>query len=521
MSNVTTVAEARPDHPAVIFGNGETEISYGELERSSRRLAHMLRSLGVAPGDGIAVMVGNEPLFFDAYWAAMRLGIYFTPVNWHLQDAEVQYIVDNCDAKVFIASGDFAGVAGAAAKGVPESVIRLCNGGDIPGFRRLEDALADVPEDTELPDQLEGQTMLYSSGTTGFPKGVRSRLSGKPAGDPSMGIATRMSMEGLFGMSPDARYICPAPLYHAAPLAFTLAQHRLGNTAIVMRAFDPEEALRVIQDQQVTASQWVPTHFRRMLQLPSEVRERYDVSSLTVAIHAAAPCPIPIKRAMIDWWGPIIVEYYAGTEGGGTFIRSDEWLEHPGSVGRHWAGGTVHILDDEGVEILKAGTEGAIYFDAPEDAAARFRYHKDDSKTEQTYRGSRFTLGDIGYKDADDYLFLTDRKSNMIISGGANIYPQEVENHLASHAKVEDVAVIGVPNDDFGEEVKAVVIPRDRSEAGAALEQELIDYCREGIAHFKCPRSIDFVDELPRTETGKLVKRRLRDQYWADHDGRL
>ncbi|MBW2279141.1 MAG: acyl-CoA synthetase [Deltaproteobacteria bacterium] len=519
MASVANHAKTRPDHPAVIFDNGERTVSYRDLERSSRRMAHLLRALGVEPGDAIAVMVGNEELFFDTYWAAMRLGIYFTPVNWHLQDAEIAYIVDNCDARVFLASSDWEKTVTAAQ--IPESVVRLSSGGDITGYRRIEEALADAPEDAELPDQLEGQTMLYSSGTTGFPKGVRTRLSGLPAGHESVGLRAQLSMGGLFQIGQDSRYICPAPLYHAAPLAFTMSLLRLGGTAVVMSHFDPEDALRVIQDQKVTASQWVPTHFRRMLHLPDEVRARYDVSSLQVAIHAAAPCPIPIKRKMIEWWGPVILEYYAGTEGGGTIIRSEEWMDHPGSVGKHWAGGEVHILDEDGNEVTEPTVEGAIYFDAPEQAEERFRYYKDDEKTAGSYRGSRFTLGDIGYKDADGYLFLTDRKSNMIISGGANIYPQEVENHLASHDKVEDVAVIGVPNEDFGEEVKAVVIPRDRNAAGPDLESELIDYCREGIAHFKCPRTIDFVDELPRTPTGKLVKRKLRDQYWADHESHL
>jgi acyl-CoA synthetase (AMP-forming)/AMP-acid ligase II len=475
MAHVMNHAETRPDHPAVIFGNGEQTLTYRDLELSSRRMAHLLRGLGVKPGDSIAVMIGNEELFFDAYWAAMRLGIYFTPVNWHLAEAELAYIVDNCDAKVFIASADWANTIKGAE--LPEHVVRLATNGDIPGFRSLEDALAEAPEDAELTDQLEGQTMLYSSGTTGFPKGVRTKLSGLPAGHESVGLAAQLSMGGLFGISADSRYICPAPLYHAAPLAFTMAVLRLGGTTVVMRNFDPEESLRLIQDQKVSASQWVPTHFRRMLHLPDDVRARYDVSSLQVAIHAAAPCPIPIKKQMIEWWGPVILEYYAGTEGGGTIIRSDEWMEHQGSVGKHWAGGEVHILDDEGVEITEPNAEGGIYFDAPEQEEARFRYYKDDEKTAGSYRGSQFTLGDIGYKDADGYLYLTDRKSNMIISGGANIYPQEVENHLASHAKV--------------------------------------------IAHFKCPRSIDFVDELPRTPTGKLVKRKLRDQYWAEHEGKL
>ena len=519
MASVANHAETRPDHPAVIFGNGERTVSYRDLERSSRRMAQLLRGLGVQPGDAIAVMLANEELFFDAYWAAMRMGIYFIPVNWHLQEAEIAYVVDNCDAKVFIASADWANTVKGAQ--IPEHLARLAAHGEIPGFRRIEDLLAEAPEDADLPDQLEGQTMLYSSGTTGFPKGVRTRLPGLPAGHESVGLRAQLSMGALFGINQDSRYICPAPLYHAAPLAFTMSVLRLGGTAVVMANFDPEEALRTIQDQKVTASQWVPTHFRRMLHLPEKVRAPYDTSSLQVAIHAAAPCPIPIKKQMIEWWGPIILEYYAGTEGGGTIIRSDEWMEHPGSVGKHWAGGEVHILDDDGGEISEPQVEGAIYFDAPEEAGDRFRYYKDDEKTAGSYRGSQFTLGDIGYKDADGYLYLTDRKSNMIISGGANIYPQEIENHLASHAKVEDVAVIGVPNEDFGEEVKAVVIPRDRSAAGPALERELIDSCREAIAHFKCPRSIDFVDDLPRTPTGKLVKRKLRDRYWAEHEGKL
>ena len=466
MATVAVHAETRPDHPAVIYGNGERTTSYRDLERSSRRMAHMLRGLGVQPGDAIAVMVGNEELFFDTYWAAMRLGIYFTPVNWHLAEVEVAYIVDNCDAKVFIASADWANTVKGAE--IPEHVARFSAHGEIPGFRPIEDALSQAPEDAELPDQLEGQTMLYSSGTTGFPKGVRTRLSGLPAGHESVGLAAQLSMGGLFQISGESRYICPAPLYHAAPLAFTMSVLRLGGTTVVMPHFDPEDALRVMQDQNVTASQWVPTHFRRMLHLPDEVRARYDVSSLQVAIHAAAPCPIPIKKAMIEWWGPVILEYYAGTEGGGTIIRSDEWMDHQGSVGKHWAGGEVHILDDDGVELTEPNAEGSIYFDAPEQVEARFRYYKDDDKTADSYRGSQFTLGDIGYKDADGYLYLTDRKSNMIISGGANIYPQEVENHLASHAKVEDVAVIGIPNDDFGEEVKAVVDAEPRRPARRA-----------------------------------------------------
>ena len=323
----------------------------------------------------------------------------------------------------------------------------------------------------------------------------------------------------IFGMGEGDRYLCPAPLYHAAPLMFSSIQNRIGATSVIKRRFEAEEALRIIQDQKVTTSQWVPTHFRRLLQLPQDVRRRYDLSTLRVAVHAAAPCPVPVKEAMIEWWGPVVMEYYAGTEGGGTLIRSEEWLEHKGSVGRHWAGGKLHILDEDGNEITEPGVEGAIYFEAPENRSARFRYYKDDEKTASSYRGDLFTLGDIGYLDADGYLYLTDRKSHMIISGGVNIYPQEVENHLSIHPNVDDVAVIGVPNEEMGEEVKAVVVPVPGVEPGPALEDELIQYCRNANAHYKCPRSIDFVDELPRTETGKMAKRMLKERYWEK--GRL
>jgi long-chain acyl-CoA synthetase len=297
--------------------------------------------------------------------------------------------------------------------------------------------------------------------------------------------------------------------------------HRLGATTIVMRRFDAEDALRLIDRYKITASQWVPTHFRRLTSLPEATRAKYDLSSLRVAIHAAAPCPIPLKEQMIAWWGNAIYEYYGGTEGGGTLISAQEWLNKKGSVGRHWSGGTVHILDEDGNEITEPSVEGAIYFEAPADAAARFSYHKDAAKTASTYRGNLFTIGDIGYKDADGYIFLTDRQSNMIISGGVNIYPQETESHLVMHAKVSDVAVIGVPNEDLGEEVKAVVVPAAGVTPGPELERELIAFCRDHIAHYKCPRTIDFVTEVPRTETGKMAKRKLREKYWAGKDSRI
>ncbi len=520
MTTPAVFAEKDPDRPAVIFGNGEFVETYGELELRSRQIAHLLRDHGLEPGDGIAALIANDDEFYDLFWACHRAGLYFTPVNWHLQEEEVRYIVDNCDAKVLVAHERFAETAAVVADQVPAVGLRLSIGGKIDGFDPLSDRISAIPEDRPLENQLEGSVMLYSSGTTGRPKGVRRALSGAAAGDPAALIAA-IGLVALFGMKEGDHYLSPAPLYHAAPLAFSTAQHRLGATVISLRHFDAEEALRVIQDQKVTTSQWVPTHFRRMVQLPAERREAYDVSSLRVAVHAAAPCPIPLKKQMIEWWGDAIIEYYAGTEGGGTLIRASEWMERPGSVGRHWSGGTIHVLDEEGKPVEKPGDEGAIYFEAPPNAADRFRYHKDDAKTEGAYRENLFTIGDIGYLDEEGYLFLTDRQSNMIISGGVNIYPQETENHLVVHPKVHDVAVIGVPNEEMGEEVKAVVVPVEGAEAGPALAQELIDYCREGIAHYKCPRTIDFVAELPRTETGKMQKRKLRDRYWADHESRL
>ena len=520
MFTITPHAAKHPDRPAVIYGNGERIESYGELEVRSRRVAHVLRAAGLQPGDCVAALTANDDVFYDLFRACHRSGLYFTPVNWHLQRDEVQYIVDNCDAKLFIAHARFAETAAAAAAAVPRLVASFSVGGEIPGFRSLDDALAAAPEDEPLGEELEGSTMLYSSGTTGRPKGVRRPFVHAPAGDPKATILN-VGLAMLFGMKEGDVYLSPAPLYHAAPLAFSTAQHRSGATAVVLRHFDAEEALRIIERWKVTTSQWVPTHFKRLLSLPEAVRRRYDVSSLRVAVHAAAPCPIAVKQAMIDWWGDAIQEYYAGTEGGGTLIRAADWLTHKGSVGRHWSNGKVHILDEDGHEIEEPNREGAIYFEASPDPKARFDYYKDEKKTAATYRGDLFTIGDIGYLDADGFLYLTDRQSNMIISGGVNIYPQETESHLVTHPKVHDVAVIGVPNDEMGEEVKAVVVPAPGCEPGPALADELIQFCRAHIAHYKCPRTIDFASELPRTETGKMQKRKLRDRYWAGHTSRL
>jgi long-chain acyl-CoA synthetase len=513
MGTVAVHAEKHPDRVAIVNAGSGSPETFGELELRSRRLGALLRRRGFTHGACVAALMENtDPWFHDLFWACHRVGLYFTPVNWHLQEDEIRYIVDDSDAEALFASGRFAEMAVRVVPQCPKLRMRVATTGEIQGFEPIASALADVPEDPALENQREGAIMLYSSGTTGRPKGVRRVLPDVPPGDPSAALFAQGFL-GMFGIGEGDRYLCPAPLYHAAPLAFTTNHTRIGASVVVMPRFDAEAALRLIEEQQVTSSQWVPTHFRRLLQLPEDVRRRYDVSSLKVAIHAAAPCPIPVKEAMIDWWGDVIVEYYAGTEGGGTLIRAAEWRTHKGSVGRHWTGGKIWILDEDGNPIEEPNREGAIYFEAP--GTGRFSYYKDQEKTAKTYRGDLFTIGDIGYVDEEGYLYLTDRQSNMIISGGVNIYPQETENHLIMHEKVDDVAVIGVPDEEMGEAVKAVVIPVEGAVAGPELERELIDFCRKGIAHYKCPKSIDFVAELPRTETGKMAKRQLRDRYWA------
>jgi acyl-CoA synthetase (AMP-forming)/AMP-acid ligase II len=382
-----------------------------------------------------------------------------------------------------------------------------------PGYESYEEAVAAQPAEP-IPKELEGNDMLYSSGTTGRPKGVRVPLPGKPAGTPP---ALQVLVQGLYHADESAVYLSPAPLYHAAPLRFNLAIQRLGGTCIIMDQFDPVEALRLIEKYRATHSQWVPTMFVRMLKLPCEERTRYDVSSLRVAIHAAAPCPVPVKEQMIEWWGPVLYEYYAGTEANGfCAIDSEQWMTHKGSVGRSLLG-EIHILDDDGGE-LPPGEIGTVFFGK----GADFEYHNDPEKTAASRSKEGYTtIGDVGYVDEEGFLYLTDRRSYMIISGGVNIYPQETENLLITHPKVADVAVIGVPNEEFGEEVKAVVQPMDMSDAGPALAQELLDFCRENLSHVKCPRSVDFEPELPRYPTGKLFKRLLKERYWKGHESRI
>ena len=507
------LAREIPHKPAYVMGSGEV-VTYAELDRSSNRCAQLFRSLGLRPGASIALLMDNRREYFEPAWGAQRSGLYWTPVSQHLLPDEVAYIVGDCAAEVFVTSRALAHTASALQDRMPGVKHRFMIGGTVPGFESYEDAVASQPA-TPIPDELEGQDMLYSSGTTGRPKGIKNPLPERRIGTPPPLLQALAA--GMFGCSRETVYLSTAPLYHAAPLRFTMMMMRLGATSIVMQHFDPREALALIEKHRVTLSQWVPTMFIRMLKLPESLRLAFDVSSQKVALHAAAPCPIEVKEEMIRWWGPILVEYYGATEGhGSTQIDSKEWLAHKGSVGRALAC-TIHVLDDDGRE-LPPGEVGTVWFEG----GTRFEYHNDPGKTAGTRNDKGWsTVGDMGYVDAEGYLYLTDRKANMIISGGVNIYPQEAENVLVLHPDVADVAVFGVPDEEFGEQVKAVVQPIDPSRAGPQLEAELIAWCRARLSHVKCPKSIDFETELPRTDAGKLYKRRLRERYWQGHKTRI
>jgi long-chain acyl-CoA synthetase len=506
-----------PDKPAVVMGSTGLVITYAELDAAANRLSQVLHAAGLRPGDHVAFCLENHPRFLEVAWGCAYAGLIYTACSSRLTEGELAYIVDDCEARAFITSAYKAEQAAAIRPATPRVELRLMLDGAINGYESYEAAVASQPS-TPLPDRRAGTDMLYSSGTTGRPKGVKVEQVEKPLGAELSGVASLLSL--LMGAQPSMVYLSPAPLYHAAPLRFCMATHELGGTVVVMEHFDPEQALQLIERYRVTHSQWVPTMFVRMLKLPDDVRARYDLTSLEVAIHAAAPCPVEVKRRMIEWWGPVLHEYYAGTEGNGfVYCNSEMWLSHPGTVGLPIAC-TIHIVGDDGEE-LPTGESGTIYFEG----GNSFEYHNDPEKTASSRRGNGWsTLGDVGYLDEGGYLYLTDRKAYMIISGGVNIYPQEAENVLISHPDVIDVAVFGVPNDEFGEEVKAVVqpvvIPVD-DEASDALARDLIAFCRSQLADVKCPRSIDFREELPRHPTGKLYKRLLKDEYWAGHQSRI
>ncbi|MHB8530425.1 MAG: acyl-CoA synthetase, partial [Caulobacteraceae bacterium] len=489
---------------------------YGELEDRSNQGAHLLRSLGLQAGEAIALFMDNSARYYEVLWAAQRSGIRFTCISSKLTAGEVEYIVGDSGAKMLVASASLADVALELAPLIPGVALFMVDGAAGP-YRSFEDTRAAFPT-SPIADESAGGAMLYSSGTTGRPKGVRrvAAAGERPAPiDAPNGLSTLGA--ALYGMDFDTVYLSPAPLYHAAPLGWSMAVQALGGTVVLMERFDAEKALEYIEKYKVTCAQWVPTHFVRMLKLAPEIRAKYDLSSLKSVFHAAAPCPIPVKEQMIAWWGPIINEYYAGTEGNGfCVINSAEWLAKKGSVGRPLLA-EVKICDEAGEE-LPARTEGGVYFAG----GGEFEYHNAPDKTaESRNRHGWTTLGDVGWLDEDGYLYLTDRKSFMIISGGVNIYPQEIENLLITHPKVADVAVVGAPHEEMGEQVVAVVQPADWSEAGETLAAELSAFARAGLSHVKAPRRIDFMAELPRHATGKLYKRLIRDAYWGKDGAKI
>jgi long-chain acyl-CoA synthetase len=506
-------ARNTPDKAAYIMAYSGETVTYRQLDERSNQGAHLFRSLGLNAGDGVALFIDNHPRYYEILWAAQRSGLRFTCISSKLTAAEIEYIVKDCEAKVFVTSAALAGTAGQVAPLIP-GVALFMVGGAAPPFQSFEDARAPMPT-TPIADESAGSAMLYSSGTTGRPKGVRRGGAVDPAIDAPNGLANLG--QALYGWTPDTVYLSPAPLYHAAPLGWSMAVHALGGTVILMERYTPEDALRFIEQYRVTSAQWVPTHFVRMLKLPEEVRSRHDLSSLKAVFHAAAPCPVPVKEQMIAWWGPIIHEYYAGTEGNGfCAISSPEWLSHKGSVGRG-LNAQVMICNDEG-EPLPPRAEGLVFFAG----GGEFEYHGDPVKTAESRNQHGWsTLGDVGWVDEEGYLYLTDRKSFMIISGGVNIYPQEIENLLIGHPKVADVAVVGAPHEEMGEQVVAVVQPLDWAEAGPDLAAELSAWTRERLSHVKAPRRIDFMQELPRHQTGKLYKRLIRDGYWGKTEAKI
>jgi len=508
MPHPSSHARTQPDKVVYLMAGTGESLSYRELDERSNRGAQLLRSLGLRAGDHMALLFENSLRFFEICWAAQRSGIYYTAVSTHLVADEIAYIAGDCGAKLIVVSGALKPLAERLAPLLPAGCARYMSGAAAPGWASWDAALAAQPA-TPVADEIVGYDMLYSSGTTGRPKGVKPQFKNEPLG--TLSPLLQLLVQKMCGVDEHSVYLSPAPLYHAAPLRFNMMVAALGGTSVIMERFDPEEYLRLAQKHRCTQTQLVPTMFVRMLKLPEEVRAKYDVSSLKAAVHAAAPCPADVKQKMIDWWGPVFIEYYAGTEGNGvTIANTAEWLAHRGTVGRSLVG-QIHIVGEDGEECA-VGETGQVYFGG----GPEFAYHNDPAKTKSAYNDKGWSsLGDVGYLDADGYLYLTDRRAYMIISGGVNIYPQEAENVLVNHPAVADVAVFGVPNEEMGEEVKAVVQLVAGFAPGPALADELISFCRASLSAIKCPRSVDFRAELPRTPTGKLLKRLLRDEYWS------
>jgi len=506
-------AKAEPERLALVDPDGR-EVTAGALLEEANRISNGLRSLGLQTGDCVATVLPNSVEMIAVYLAAMQTGLYICPINWHLAGPEIAYIVSDSEAKAVVGHERFADALQVAAKEVA-SDVRWFSVGDVPSFQPYGDLTDDQP-DTDPPDRTAGEPMHYTSGTTGRPKGVRRNLSGL---DPDDLSALTTGFLGMFGIQPHDGHVhvCGSPLYHTAVLRFAASAMTLGHLLVLMDRWTPEDMLRLIDQYRGTYSHMVPTQFHRLLALPDEVKAKYDVSSLRNVIHAAAPCPVDIKRRMLEWWGPVIYEYYAATEGGGTLVTPEQWLEKPGTVGLPWPISEVRVVDDEGND-CPPGVIGTVYMKM---GTGDFEYFKDKEKTEANRLAGFFTVGDVGEMDEDGYLFLRDRKSDMIISGGVNIYPAEIENEFLTHPKVADAAVFGIPHDDWGEEIKAVVEPAPGIEPGDELAQELLDYLGTRLAKFKLPRTIDWIEEMPRDPNGKLYKRRLRDPYWEGRESKI
>jgi long-chain acyl-CoA synthetase len=491
-------AELQPGRVAIHDYTGQNR-TFGQLNANANRVARLLRQAGLQPGDSVALACSNRAEFCDVLFGALRTGLRLTPVNWHLTGDEIAYVVQDCEAKAFFADVRIARAAETAAAQCPNLQLKIAIGGPIAGFADYEAALA--PLDTaDIADPVRGYTMLYTSGTTGRPKGVY-----KPE-----------AVYGAFMEDADRErdvYLCTGPAYHAAPLAGNVRGPLLNGLPIVfVDKWDSEEVLRLIETHRVTHSHLVPIMFQRLLALPEQVRARYDLSSLKRINHGAAPCPPEVKRAMIEWLGPVLSEYYAGSEGGAGFrVSSEEWLRKPGTVGRRPDPDAARIINDAGEE-CPVGVAGTIYMKVP---AVGFQYYKDQKKTDASRLGDYFTLGDIGYLDEDDYLFLTGRSAETIIAGGVNIYPQEVDNELIKHPAVEDSCTIGVPHDEYGEEVRAVIQLKAGHAPSDAMRDEILAFAVANLARFKIPRGVDFVDELPRSAAGKILRNRVREPYWA------
>ncbi len=499
-------ARQMPDTIALKAANGDTR-TWAQLNGRANQLARAFRSAGLAAGDGVALLAHNSMEFVETWAACQRAGLRLTPINWHQTPAIIAYITDNCDARALVVSSRFAEQAQEALRHASDLEVKLAFAGSVAGFDDYEDALAGhSPEN--LCDPQIGAYMLYTSGTTGRPKGVH-----RPVRPAASQLTNTILETAAFVPGKDVALIT-GPLYHAAPLALNLVTPlNAGVTCVLMDKWDAEETLRIVERESVTHTHVVPTMFHRLLQLPQSVREQHDLSSLRWILHGAAPCPVHIKRSILDWLGPIVFEYYSSTEGGGVFIRPEEWLERPGSVGRPVAGVAIKLVDADGEE-PPPGVAATIYIQAPENG--RFVYYKDEEKTRSSYRDDYFTLGDMGYLDEDGYLFLTGRSAELIISGGVNIYPVEIDEVLIQHPAVADAAVIGVPNDEWGEEIKAVVELKPDVAPSGELTDAILAFASERLPGFQKPRSVDYVDELPRSAAGKVLRQAVRDPYWAN-----